>query len=66
MRGLNKLKYYSIIKTKHLDSVTTEMKVKWCIGTCFLSKIIIINKIPIGNFSFFQTGVWISSCWNRL
>lgn len=52
-KGLNKLKYFSITKTKHLDSVPTEMKVKWCTGTCFLSKIFIINKIPIGNFFFF-------------
>lgn len=38
---------------EHLDRVPTEIKVKWSTGTYFLSKIIIVNKIPIGNFFFF-------------
>lgn len=40
------------------------MKVKGCIGTCFLSKLIIINKIPIDNFIFIQTQFRIQSCLN--
>lgn len=59
--NLNKLKHFSIIKMKHFNIIPTEMKVRWCIGTRFVSTLIIINKAPIENLIFIQTRFQLQS-----